>query len=64
MLLDLCRNDLFLQTCQQCFASSIVKPTVTGASSHARSIVATSCSTGLPETTSATTFTVHFMSRD
>ena len=43
--------------------SAIVKPTVAGEIPSLRSIVAISCSICLPSTTSATSFTVHFIPR-
>jgi hypothetical protein len=43
--------------------SSIVNPTFAGEISPGRSIIAISCSMGLPATTSATSFIVHFIHR-
>jgi predicted nuclease of restriction endonuclease-like (RecB) superfamily len=43
--------------------SSIVNPTLAGEISSGRSIIAISCSMGLPGTTSATSFIVHFIHR-
>jgi hypothetical protein len=43
--------------------SSIVNPTFAGEISPGRSIIAISCSMGLPATTSATSVIVHFIHR-